>query len=100
LLRSRLRRGRIKSNDFVFGLHDTGRMEESLVLRQLGELPEGVTEMYFHAATRRCPEIDRTMPEYRHQGELAALTSRNVREALVALGIRPIAFGDLPAPGR
>lgn len=100
LLRSRLRRDHIKSNDFVFGLHDSGRMEESLVLRQLGELPEGVTEMYFHAATRRCPEIDRTMPEYRHEGELAALTSGRVREALVALGIQPIAFGDLPQQGR
>ncbi|MGI9592638.1 MAG: hopanoid biosynthesis-associated protein HpnK [Myxococcota bacterium] len=100
LLRSRLRRGRIKSNDFVFGLHDTGRMEESLVLRQLGELPEGITEMYFHAATRRCPEIDRIMPDYRHQGELAALTSARVRETLAALGIQPIAFGDLPEPGR
>jgi hopanoid biosynthesis associated protein HpnK len=100
LLRSRLRRGRIKSNDFVFGLHDSGRMEESLVLRQLDELPEGTTEMYFHAATRRCAEIDRTMPEYRHQGELAALTSAKVREALAALDIQPIAFGDLPELGR
>jgi hopanoid biosynthesis associated protein HpnK len=100
LLRSRLRRSHIKSNDFVFGLHDSGRMEESLVLRQLDQLPEGVTEMYFHAATRRCPEIDRTMPEYQHQGELAALTSSRVRSALAALGIQPIAFGDLPEPGR
>jgi len=88
----------MKSNDFVFGLADTGRMEERLVLRQLRELPEGVTEMYFHAATRRCPEIDRTMSEYRHEGELAALTSERVREALKVLGITPIAFGDLPAP--
>lgn len=98
LLRSRLRRARIKTNDFVFGLADTGRMEEGLVLRQLQELPEGVTEMYFHAATRRCPEIDRTMAGYRHEGELAALTSERVRGALASLGIQPIAFGDLPAP--
>ncbi len=100
LLRSRLRRGQIKSNDFVFGLYDSGRMEEALVLRQLDQLPEGVTEIYFHAATRRCPEIDRIMPDYRHQGELAALTSGRVRDALTALGIQPIAFGDLPQPGR
>ena len=56
--------------------------------------------MYFHAATRRCPQLDRATPGYRHEGELAALTSRRVREALGALGIEPIAFGDLPAPGR
>ena len=100
LLRFRLRRGRIKFNDCVFGLNDSGRMEESLVLRQLGQLPEGVTEMYFHAATRRCPEIDRIMPDYQHTGELAALTSERVRDALQTLGIQPIAFGDLPEPGR
>ncbi len=98
LLRSRLRRARLKCNDQVFGLADSGRMEEPLVLRQLRNLPEGVTEMYFHAATRRCPEIDRTMPEYCHEGELAALTSQRVRTAMAGLGIEPIAFGDLPAP--
>jgi hypothetical protein len=97
LLRSRLRRARIKCNDQVFGLADSGRMEEPLVLRQLQHLPDGVTEMYFHAATRRCPEIDRTMPDYRHEGELHALTSERVRSALEGLGIHPIAFGDLPA---
>jgi hopanoid biosynthesis associated protein HpnK len=99
LLRSRLRRARIKSNDFVFGLHDSGRMQEPLVLRQLRELPEGVTEMYFHAATGSCPELDRDMPGYRHRDELAALVSPRVREALAAVGIQPTAFGDLPAPG-
>ena len=83
----------------MFGLNDSGQMEEELVLRQLGELREGVTEMYFHAATRRCPELDRATPGYRHEGELAALTSRRVREALGALRIEPIAFGDLPVPG-
>jgi hopanoid biosynthesis associated protein HpnK len=100
LLRSRLRRAGIKCNDSVFGLNDSGQMEEPLVLRQLSELPEGVTEMYFHAATRRCPEIDRTMPDYRHEGEFAALTSGRVRDALARIGIQPIAFADLPAPGR
>ena len=50
--------------------------------------------------TRRCPELDRNMPEYRCQDELAALTSERVRAALATLGIRIIAIGDLPAPGR
>jgi hopanoid biosynthesis associated protein HpnK len=99
LLRCRLRRARIKSNDFVFGLHDSGRMVEPLVLRQLDELPEGVTEMYFHVATGRAPELDRHVPGYRHRDELAALVSPRVRDALAARGIEPIAFGDLPAPG-
>jgi len=51
--------------------------------------------MYFHPATRRAPELERTMPTYRHQEELAALTSREVRRAIERLGIRPVTFRDL-----
>ncbi len=96
LLRSRLRRARVAHNDFVFGLNDSGRMEETLVLRQLACLPRGVTEMYFHIATRRCQTLERHMPDYRHQEELAALLSDRVRKSLRNKGIEPIAFGDLP----
>lgn len=99
LLRSRLRRARLVCNDQVFGLNDSGRMEEALVLRQLRELPEGVTEMYFHAATRRCPELDRATPEYRHEAELAALTSPRVREQIARLGLRPLSYADLAPAG-
>ena len=86
----------ILPNDFVFGLNDSGRMEESLVLRQLDCLPRGVTEMYFHVATRGAPDLERHMPDYHHQGELAALVSDRVRESLRDKGIEPIAFCDLP----
>ena len=56
--------------------------------------------MYFHVATRRCPEIDARMPEYRHEDELAALLSKSVRTAIAREGIQPIAFGDLQrSPG-
>jgi chitin disaccharide deacetylase len=95
LLRRRLRRAGLKSNRCVFGLLDSGRMEAELVVRLLGELPAGVTEIYFHPAAGSCPEIERQMPGYRHQAELAALTSPGVGAALRAAGIRPIAFSDL-----
>jgi hopanoid biosynthesis associated protein HpnK len=95
LLRRRLRRAGLKSNHYVFGLLDSGQMDAELVVRLLGELPPGVTEIYFHPAAGRCPEIDRQMPGYRHQAELAALTSPGVSAALRAAGIRPIAFSDL-----
>ena len=95
LLRMRLRRAGIKSNDRVFGLRDSGRMDEQAVLRIVEALPEGVTEIYFHPATRRCREIDRHMADYRHEDELAALTSSTVRTAVEMLGIRLTTFGDL-----
>jgi hopanoid biosynthesis associated protein HpnK len=95
LLRRRLRRAGLKSNRFAFGLYDSGNMRPELVVRLLDRLPEGVSEIYFHPATARSPEIDRYMPAYRHQAELAALTSSSAREALRAGGVRRIAFSDL-----
>jgi hypothetical protein len=85
----------VRSNDRVFGLHDSGAMDEKRVIELLRGLPEGVTELYFHVATRRCPEIDRTTPRYRHEAELAALTSPRVAELLSRGDIESIAYRDL-----
>jgi hopanoid biosynthesis associated protein HpnK len=95
LLRHRLARAGLKSNQFTFGLHDSGNMHAALLTQFLGRLPEGVTEIYVHPATRRCPEIDRHMPDYRHEAELEALKSRAVMEMLQAKGVRRIAFVDI-----
>ncbi len=95
LVRFRLRRAGVKSNHGVFGLHDSGAMDAGLVERMVSALPEGVTEMYFHPAAGRSPELDGEMPDYRHEAELAALTSPRVAAALRAAGIRRIAFSDL-----
>jgi len=66
-----------------------------LVLRFLGYLPEGITEMYFHPSKHRCPQIDRTMPHYRHVEEFNALVSARLREEFQTLAIQRIAFSDL-----
>ncbi len=94
-MRHRLKTARIQFNDYVFGMADSGAMTAELILRFLRLLPEGVTEMYFHPATRRCPEIDRNMPGYRHEDEFKALTSKSVIEALEAAGAKRITFSDL-----
>ncbi len=96
LLKNRLRRANVRANDFVLGLHDSGRMDSERVVRFLSLLPDGTTEMYFHPATRRCPEIDRTMPDYHHEEEFEALTSRAVRDALRASGAQRLSFSELP----
>jgi hypothetical protein len=90
-----LKLARVRSNDFVFGLHDSGHLDSHLVLRFLAHLPEGVTEIYFHPATRRCPEIDRTMPDYEYEREFEALINPDVKEALGTRGIRPLTFSEL-----
>ena len=95
LLQARLRHAGVRSNDYVFGLRDSGQMDADLVLRMLRHLPHGVTEMYFHPATRGCPEIDRTMPTYRYEREFEALISPTVREAIAAAGCQRVAFDEL-----
>lgn len=93
-LKTRLRHANVRSNEFVLGLNDSGGMHVDLVLQILKHLPPGVTEIYFHPATRR-PEIDRPMPDYHYQCEFEALTSPVVQETLLAYGIQRIAFSDL-----
>lgn len=95
LLRRRLRRANVRSNDFVFGIHDSGHMRSDLVIRLLERLPPGVTEIYFHPATRRCPEIDRFMADYHHRDELEALISPAVRDTLLASGAQTLTFSEL-----
>lgn len=95
ILKLRLRRAHVHSNKYVFGMFDTGAMMTDLVLRILRRLPEDSTEVYFHPATRRCPEIDRTMPDYQHEQELEALINPEVRKTIADLGIQTIAFSDL-----
>ncbi len=94
-MKSRLRRSRVRFNDFIFGMADTGAMTTELLLRFLQNLPEGVTEICCHPSTRRCAEIERTMPTYRHVEECEALTSDRVRAAFETAGIQRIAFSDL-----
>ncbi|HUO94124.1 MAG TPA: hopanoid biosynthesis-associated protein HpnK [Rhizomicrobium sp.] len=95
-MRRRLGREGVVSNDAQFGFHDTGRMTEELVLRQLEELEPGrVTEFYFHPATRKSDILRAQMPDYLNVQEFEALCSPRLREALTRLDIKPVAFRDL-----
>jgi len=71
----------------VKGLLNSGRMTEEYLLQALDGVGEGLTEIYFHPGCRPCAELDRWMPEYRHDEELAALTSSAVAAKMTRLGI-------------
>lgn len=94
-VRRRLRRAHILHNDFIVGLSDSGRMHTTRVLQLLRRVPNGVTEMYFHPSTSRCPELDRRMPTYQHRSEFDALINPEVMAAVQAGGLQRIAFADL-----
>lgn len=84
VLRAQARAAGVATNDAVFGLAWNGHFTEARVLDLLRHLPQGQNELYFHPAARRDPILDRLMPAYRHQAELAALLSPRVRAAAPA----------------
>ena len=71
----------------VKGVLNSGRMTEEYLLKILDGLNEGLTELYFHPGLLPDEEITRSMPDYRHEQELAAITSQRVREKLAGLNI-------------
>jgi hopanoid biosynthesis associated protein HpnK len=95
LMRMRLRRAGMVCNDRIFGLADSGAMDESRLLRILAALPAGVSEIYLHPATESGPAISASMAGYRHREELAALLSPAVKAALLQSGIRLGGYGDI-----
>jgi hopanoid biosynthesis associated protein HpnK len=86
--RSRLDRLGIRYAAEVKGLLNSGRMTEDYLLQALDRVGDGLTEIYFHPGCRPCAELDRWMPAYRHDDELAALISAQVSGKLARLGIR------------
>ena len=71
----------------VKGLLNSGGMTEEYLLAALDSVEDGTTEIYFHPGCLPCAEIDKWMPGYRHEEELAALTSPQVRRKLAEKGI-------------
>ncbi len=73
LLRRQARRAGLASMDHVFGLKWSGHMTLDRVKTLLAHLPPGTSEVYFHPATMRDPELCRLMPDYDHVAELKTL---------------------------
>ncbi len=82
LLRRQGRRAGLVTNDQVFGLAWSGHMTAARLRRLAMALPAGLTEIYFHPATRADDLIGRLMPGYDHRAELAALLDPAVAAAL------------------
>jgi hopanoid biosynthesis associated protein HpnK len=100
LMRRRLRAAGIAHNDHVFGMSDSGAMDERRMLEILARLPDGLTEIYLHPAVQSGGAIAPTMSGYRHADELAALLSPKVRAAIAACAAATGGFRELaPRPG-
>lgn len=91
-LRRRMRRAGLAVNDTVFGLNDSGAMVEEKVLAFLDCLPDGVTELYGHPATRRWQGADNLPVHYQIEDEYKALVSPVVVAKLKSLNIQSVPF--------
>jgi hopanoid biosynthesis associated protein HpnK len=88
VLRRQARIAGLFVNDYVFGIVLSGHMTSMHVSRALSYLPDGLTEMYFHPATRRDDVLDRSMASYEHEAEAAALVDPQIQKAIVKADFR------------
>jgi hopanoid biosynthesis associated protein HpnK len=95
LMRVRLRRAGLACNDQIFGLADSGAMDEARLLQILAALPAGVTEIYLHPATVSGAAVAASMPGYRHRDELGALLSPVVRARLADPAVQLGSYADI-----
>ncbi|HYA36633.1 MAG TPA: hopanoid biosynthesis-associated protein HpnK [Candidatus Binataceae bacterium] len=89
--RRKARERGIRTNDWLFGLHQSGNMSETYVLGVIERLRSGVTEMYFHPAM----DIGGVPPSPAAQREVEILTGPRVREALAKRDVRLTTFAAL-----
>jgi hopanoid biosynthesis associated protein HpnK len=83
----RLRAAGIRYPGVLYGLHQTGAVDERYLLALLGWLPAGTAELYCHPGITPDPEVEQRMPGYRHDVELSALCSERVRASLYEHGV-------------
>jgi chitin disaccharide deacetylase len=95
LMRARAGAAGIVCNDYAFGVNEAGALTEERVMRILAELPDGVTEVFFHPAISAFAGADRGTEAYAWAGELAALTSPRVRDAIARYAIVSTTYGEL-----
>ena len=81
LLRRQCRRAGIRTNDWCFGIQWSGGMRADRVSRLAAVLPAGLSEIYFHPASRRDDAFARLMPGYAPEAELSSLLDPAVRHA-------------------
>ena len=91
----RLRAAGIATADRVYGMHQTGHVDERYLLALVAALPPGLNEVYCHPAEGVAPAMAPYQQGYDHAGELAALTSARVLEAVRAGGVRLVSHAQL-----
>jgi chitin disaccharide deacetylase len=94
-MRERLRAAGIGTNDWLLGLGDSGHMSAERLRGYLANLPDGVSELYFHPAVERWPGREAWPSAYESRGEFEALVDPAVLALARGEGIEPVSFAAL-----
>ncbi|QNT77852.1 hopanoid biosynthesis-associated protein HpnK [Entomobacter blattae] len=95
ILRFQIKKAGMHTSDWCFGLAATGQMTTATITTLLDNLPEGLSEIYFHPATAKNAYLTAVMPDYRHHEELEALCSKEIKELLIRKKITPTTWSNL-----
>jgi len=85
----------LAANDRFFGKNDAGMLTEEVLTSLVLHLPSGVTEVGLHPSVRNRPDRHGLPADWQPEAELAALTSRELRQAIEARGIELCRWRDL-----
>ena len=89
-----LKKSGLAYTDNFFGLLDSGNLEEETLIRLLGSLGQGCTELVTHPGFLS-PELIRESPFHLNcEKELAALTSDRVKKLIADLNIKLVTFEE------
>ena len=97
LARPRLERAGIESAERIYGMHQTGHVNEAYLLHVLADLPAGTSEIYCHPAVAAPAVMAKYQRGYDHAGEIDGLTSSRVRAAVRAGEIELTSYRGLGA---
>jgi predicted glycoside hydrolase/deacetylase ChbG (UPF0249 family) len=87
-----LKRGEIAYTDYFKGFLDSGNLTEETLLRLIGSLNEGVTELVCHPGFIGPEVVDQYRFHVNSEAELFALTSPRVKKLIRASGVELTTF--------
>ncbi|MGH7428073.1 MAG: hopanoid biosynthesis-associated protein HpnK [Candidatus Methylomirabilaceae bacterium] len=96
--RRRMAARRIQTADRVYGLLQSGDMNEAFLLGLLPRIRGGLVELYCHVGLPPCSELGRWTPTYQHRKEFEALTSLRVLKAVEYGGFVLTSYRELVEP--
>jgi len=94
-MKKRLQATGINSNDYIYGIHDSGHMHIETMIRILAHLPDGLSEVYLHPAIERWDDIDPAADDYEYEAEYKALIHKRSRQTIEKFSIELASFNHV-----